>query len=237
MGDPNSLPTMSRFPWHPIRWRSFRDRSRACLCPSHGVQSTPGARCTWVRGAIPQQETLRISNFELRIYRRSAKIGEPGTTDTYAPVANHLRRPLRWFMAETATAFPQASGSWGHFGGRRYPSCPVEEEPYAVAKLRCVDLHPVQTGMVNDPTIYLWSRCAIFHLTMPSYMLTFHSIRLGPNPNARVRWCQYPALPSTRPTREPGRASRRRGTAPHDGSDPQKFAGTLDPPKRSPLPW
>ena len=45
-----------------------------------------------------------------------------------APKAHALRRPLRWFMTETAKAFHRVRKRRGHFWERRYRACLVEDD-------------------------------------------------------------------------------------------------------------
>ena len=89
-----------------------------------------------------------------------------------APTHDALGRPLRWFMTETARAFHKARGRRGHFWERRYRSCLVEEDTYALAALRYLDRNPVRAGLVNDPTIYPMN-CSL--TTFPSPIRCSHS--------------------------------------------------------------
>ena len=72
-----------------------------------------------------------------------------------APELDVLGRPLRWLMTETAKAFHRMRGRGGHFWERRYRACLVEEDLYALAALRYIDLNPVRAGLVEDPTSHL----------------------------------------------------------------------------------
>jgi putative transposase len=111
-----------------------------------------------------------------------------------APTHEALGRPLRWFMTETARAFHKARGRRGHFWERRYRSCLVEADPYALAALRYLDRNPVRAGLVNDPTTYQWSSCAAYALGRPNRVITFHPSYLALSPYAKVRRRQYRTL-------------------------------------------
>lgn len=111
-----------------------------------------------------------------------------------APKLDALGRPLRWFMTESARAFHRARGRRGHFWERRYRSCLVEEDTYALAALRYLDRNPVRAGLVNDPTTYPWSSCAAYALGTPSRWITWHPSYLALSPYPKVRQRQYRAL-------------------------------------------
>ncbi|HLA80522.1 MAG TPA: hypothetical protein VJP78_02670, partial [Thermoleophilia bacterium] len=68
----------------------------------------------------------------------------------------------------------EARGRRGHFWERRYRSCLVEEDTYALAALRYLDRNPVRAGLVNDPMTYPWSSCAAYALGTPNRVLTLH---------------------------------------------------------------
>ena len=111
-----------------------------------------------------------------------------------APTREALGRPLRWFMTETAKAFHKARGRRGHFWERRYRSCLVAEDTYALAALRYLDRNPVRAGLVDDPTTYPWSSCAAYALGTPNRVISFHPSYLALSPYAKVRQRQYRAL-------------------------------------------
>ena len=132
---------------------------------------------------------------------------EPIATDAYTLMSNHvhpalagppthdaLGRPLRWFLTETAKAFHKARGRRGHFWERRYRSCLIEDDLYALAALRYLDRNPVRAGLVADPTTYPWSSCAAYALGAPTRALTFHPSYLALSPYAKVRQRQYRTL-------------------------------------------
>jgi len=111
-----------------------------------------------------------------------------------APKAEALGRPVRWFMTETAKAFHKARGRRGHFWERRYRSCLIEDDLYALAALRYLDRNPVRAGLVADSTTYPWSSCAAYALGAPNRALTFHPSYLALSPSAKVRQRQYRTL-------------------------------------------
>ncbi len=111
-----------------------------------------------------------------------------------APPHDALGRPLRWFLTETARAFHMARGRRGHFWERRYRSCLVEEDLYALAALRYLDRNPVRAGLVEDPTIYPWSSCAAYARGTPNPVVTLHPSYLALSPYAKVRQRQYRTL-------------------------------------------
>jgi putative transposase len=111
-----------------------------------------------------------------------------------APTHDALGRPLRWFMTETARAFHKARGRRGHFWERRYRSCLVEEDTYALAALRYLDRNPVRAGLVDDPTTYPWSSCAAYALGTPNQVITFHPSYLALSPYGKVRRRHYATL-------------------------------------------
>ena len=79
-----------------------------------------------------------------------------------APELDLLGRPLRWFMTETAKTFHRLRTRSGHFWERRYRACLIEEDVYVLAALRYLDRNPVRAGLMEDPTAYPWSSCAIY---------------------------------------------------------------------------
>jgi putative transposase len=85
-----------------------------------------------------------------------------------APQQDALGQLLRWFMTDSAKAFHQARGRRGHFWERRYRSCLVEEDAYALAALRSPDRNLVRAGLVADPTAYPWSSCAAYAWGAPN---------------------------------------------------------------------
>ena len=111
-----------------------------------------------------------------------------------APTHDALGRPLRWFMTETAKAFHKARGRQGHFWERRYRSCLVEEDAYALAALRYLDRNPVRAGLVTDPTTYPWSSCTAYACGTPNRIITFHPSYLALSRSATVRQRQYRTL-------------------------------------------
>jgi putative transposase len=111
-----------------------------------------------------------------------------------APTTDALARPLRWFLTETAKAFHKARGRRGHFWERRYRACLIEDELYALAALRYLDRNPVRAGLVDDPTTYPWSSCAVYALGAPNPLITFHPSYLGLSPYPAVRQRHYRTL-------------------------------------------
>ena len=95
-------------------------------------------------------------------------------------------------------------GRRGHFWERRYPTVLVEDDRYALAALRYLDHNPVRTGLVEDPTGYLWSSCAAYTPGTPNPLITFHPSYLGLSPYPVVRQRHYRALlrPSPDPSTE-----------------------------------
>jgi putative transposase len=123
-----------------------------------------------------------------------------------APTHEALGRPLRWLMTETARAFHHARGRRGHFWERRYRSCLVEADPYALAALRYLDRNAVRAGLVQDPTTYPWSSCAAYALGTPHPVITLHPNYLALSPYAKVRQRQYRTLLA--PTADPQAEAR-----------------------------
>ena len=111
-----------------------------------------------------------------------------------APQLDALGRPLRWFLTETAKAFHKVRGRRGHFWERRYRSCLIEDDTYALAALRYLDRNPVRAGLVADPPTYPWSSCAAYAFGTPNRVVTFHPSYLALSPYARVRQRQYRTL-------------------------------------------
>jgi putative transposase len=111
-----------------------------------------------------------------------------------APKLEALGRPLRWFLTETAKAFHKVRGRRGHFWERRYRSCLIEDETYALAALRYLDRNPVRAGLVVDPPTYPWSSCAAYAVGAPNRVITLHPSYLALSPYARVRQRQYRTL-------------------------------------------
>ncbi len=97
-------------------------------------------------------------------------------------------------MTETARAFHKARGRRGHFWERRYRSCLVEADPYALAAVRDLDRNAVRAGLVKDPTTYHWSSCAAYALGTPNRVLTLDPSSLALSPYAKVRQRQYRTL-------------------------------------------
>jgi REP-associated tyrosine transposase len=118
-----------------------------------------------------------------------------------APEAGALAQPMRWFMTETAKAFHRVRQRQGHFWQRRYRTCLVEHDFYALAALRYLDRNPVRAGLVQTPAAYPWSSCAVYAHGASNPLITMHPsyLALGPDPEIRQR--QYAALlaPSTDP--------------------------------------
>ena len=102
-----------------------------------------------------------------------------------------LGRPLRWFMTETARAFHRKRNRSGHFWERRYRACLVEEDLYALVALRYMDRNPVRAGLVEDPTSYAWSSCAVYARGTSSKLVTLHPSYLGLSRYAKVRERNY----------------------------------------------
>jgi putative transposase len=108
-----------------------------------------------------------------------------------APEIDVLRRPLRWFMTETAKTFHRLRSRRGHFWERRYRACLVEEDLYALAALRYVDRNPVRAGLVEDPTSYAWSSCAVYARGTRGELITLHPSYLALSRYAKVRQRHY----------------------------------------------
>lgn len=108
-----------------------------------------------------------------------------------APPEGRLARPLRWFLAESARAFHRARNRTGHFWERRYRSCLVEDDTYALAALRYLDRNPVRAGLVEDPAAYPWSSCATYAHGTSNPVLTLHPSYLGLGPDPAIRQQAY----------------------------------------------
>ncbi len=115
-----------------------------------------------------------------------------------APKLDALGRPLRWFMAETAKAFHRSRGRRGHFWERRFSSCVVEDDAYALAALRYLDRNSVRAGLGEDPVAYPWSSCAAYACGAPDPLITFHPSYLALSPYAKVRQRHYRTLIASR---------------------------------------
>ena len=108
-----------------------------------------------------------------------------------APAAELLARPLRWCFRETARDWQRAHGNRGHFWERRYWSCLVEDDTYALAALRYLDRNPVRAGIVKDPAAYPWSSCAAYTAGTPNPLVQFHPSYLGLSRYSAVRRRHY----------------------------------------------
>ena len=164
------------------------------------------APCTWSPGAIIES-SITAEDFDLLLaHLRELVRTYEVTVYAYTLMSNHvhllmqapthdaLGRPLRWFMTETARAFHRARGRRGHFWERRYRSCLVEEDTYALAAPRYLDRNAVRAGLVKDPTTDPWSSCAAYALGTPNRVITFHPSYLARSPYAKVRQRQYRTL-------------------------------------------
>jgi putative transposase len=169
---------------------------------------TPGgtvhvvARCNNREFYFTTLEDFELLLSHLRELRRTYEV----TLFAYCLMANHvhlllqapkldaLGRPLRWWMTETARAFHKARGRRGHFWERRYRSCLVEEDLYALAALRYLDRNPVRAGLVEDPVTYPWSSCATYACGTPNPLITFHPSYLALSRYAAVRQRHYRTL-------------------------------------------
>jgi putative transposase len=123
-----------------------------------------------------------------------------------APTADPLARPLRWFFRETTRAWQRTHGGRGHFWERRYWSCFVEDDRYALAALRYLDRNPVRAGVVEDPAAYPWSSCAAYALGTSNPMIQFHPSYLALSPYAAVRCRHYRTL--LQPSEDPSADQR-----------------------------
>jgi REP-associated tyrosine transposase len=111
-----------------------------------------------------------------------------------APLAEPLARPLRWFFRETTRDWQHLQGQRGHFWERRYWSCLVEDDTYALAALRYLDRNPVRAGLVAEPTAYEWSSCAAYALGASNHLIQYHPSYLALSPYPKVRQRHYRAL-------------------------------------------
>lgn len=111
-----------------------------------------------------------------------------------APLTERLARPLRWFFRETARAWQRTRGRRGHFWERRYWSCLVDDDEYALAALRYCDRNPIRAGLVEDPASYPWSSCAAYALGVSNPLVQFHPSYLALSPYPKVRQRHYRAM-------------------------------------------
>jgi REP-associated tyrosine transposase len=111
-----------------------------------------------------------------------------------APLADSLARPLRWFFRETARDWQYLQGHRGHFWERRYWSCLVDDDRYALAALRYLDRNPVRAGIVAEPTAYVWSSCAAYALGASNPLIQHHPSYLALSPYPKVRQRHYRSL-------------------------------------------
>ena len=110
------------------------------------------------------------------------------------PRTDPLARPLRWFFRETTRDWQRLHGRQGHFWGRRYWACLVDDDRYALAALRYLDRNPVRAGLVADPAAYPWSSCAAYALGAPNPLITLHPSYLALSRYPKVRQRHYRAL-------------------------------------------
>jgi putative transposase len=111
-----------------------------------------------------------------------------------APIADPLARPLRWFFRETTRDWQHLQGHRGHFWERRYWSCLVDDDRYALAALRYLDRNPVRAGLVAEPAAYAWSSCAAYALGASNPLVQYHPSYLALSPYPAVRRRHYRAL-------------------------------------------
>lgn len=162
-----------------------------------------------------------------------------------APAVAALARPLRWFFRETTRDWQRAHGRCGHFWERRYWSCLVEDDVYALAALRYLDRNPVRAGIVEDPVAYPWSSCAAYAVGAADTLIEPHPSYLALSPYAAVRRRHYRALlaPSADPRadlRDPSWATARAVGSPAFLRScrvrPAPKSVSVDPHPRSPVP-
>lgn len=111
-----------------------------------------------------------------------------------APLTERLARPLRWFFRETTRAWQPTRGRRGHFWGRRYWACLVDDDEYALAALRYCDRNPVRAGLVDEPASYPWSSCAAYAFGAPNPLVHFHPSYLALSAYPKVRQRHYRAM-------------------------------------------
>jgi putative transposase len=89
------------------------------------------------------------------------------------------RRYVRYFNAK----YQRTGTLWEG----RFKSCLVEEETYLLHLYRYIELNPVRAGMVDDPSLYLWSSYQINALGKMSELFRAHPLylALGDNPSER----------------------------------------------------
>jgi putative transposase len=121
----------------------------------------------------------------------------------YVLMANHLHlllrapgpvplgKPIRWLMTEIAKGINRLHDRTGHFWGRRYHACFVEDDQYALAALRYLDRNPVRAGLVENAEDYLWSSCATYACGRSNEMITLHPTYLGLARYSTVRRRRY----------------------------------------------
>lgn len=111
-----------------------------------------------------------------------------------APLTEPLSQPLRWFFRETARDWQHLQRHRGHFWERRYWSCLVGDDRYALAALRYLDRNPVRAGLVADPSAYAWSSCAAYALGTSNPLIHYHPSYLALSSYPKVRQRHYRAL-------------------------------------------
>ena len=111
-----------------------------------------------------------------------------------APLTESLAQPLRWFFRETSRDWQHLQGHRGHFWERRYWSCLVEDDRYALAALRYLDRNPIRAGLVAEPTAYAWSSCAAYALGASNPLIQYHPSYLALSSYPKVRQRHYRAL-------------------------------------------
>jgi putative transposase len=111
-----------------------------------------------------------------------------------APLTDSLARPLRWFFRETSRDWQHFEGHRGHFWERRYWSCLVDDDRYALAALRYLDRNPVRAGLVAEPSAYAWSSCAAYALGASNPLIRYHPSYLALSSYPKVRQRHYRAL-------------------------------------------
>lgn len=76
----------------------------------------------------------------------------------------------------------------------RFKSCITQEERYALACYRYIELNPVRAGMVSQPQDYLWSSYKLNAYGHPDSCITPHRLYLGLGATQEDRLAAYRTL-------------------------------------------
>jgi putative transposase len=107
---------------------------------------------------------------------------------------NHIDAVMHDFCLAVAKDYNKRHGRGGHFWRHRYRSRIIDDDRYALACLRYIDMNPVAAGLTRNAEEWGWSGHGYYAFGDPSELITEHPSYSLLGENAKERRRNYRSL-------------------------------------------